>query len=122
MYSVPKKADQLNLSLSLSSCLHCILMSSFFVFFCKHAKSPVKDWQDLFVLMADVLIMISQCRCMRPPSQSYMEMHTAYGSESNMAANAGRVMRFHKQAKILKNSHEARPSIKNRITNLLTKV
>ena len=72
--------------------------------------------------MADVLIMTSQCGCTRPLSQSYIVMHMLFGNESNMAVDASGVVRFHQQAKIMKNTHEARPSIKNGMTNVLMEV
>ena len=72
------------------------------IFFCKHDKLPLKDRQEHHVLMANDLMMTSQCRCTRPLSQSYIAMHTLFGSESNMAVNAGRVVMFHQQVKLWK--------------------
>ena len=45
------------------------------IFFCKHNKSTPKDRQCHHVLVTDVMIMTSQCRCMRAISQSHIAKH-----------------------------------------------
>ena len=59
---------------------------------------------------------------MRGPSQLHIAMHTLFGNKSKMEVDNGLVARFHQQTKTLKNTYEARPSIKNRITNVLKEV
>ena len=45
------------------------------IFFRKHGKSTPYDRQDHHVLVADVVIMTSQCRCTRALSQSHVAKH-----------------------------------------------
>ena len=45
------------------------------IFFRKHGKSTPNDWQDRHVLVVDVVIMTSQCRCMRALSQLQVANH-----------------------------------------------
>ena len=45
------------------------------IFFRKHGKSTPNDRQDHHVLVADVVIMTSQCRCTRALSQSHVAKH-----------------------------------------------
>ena len=45
------------------------------VFIRKHGKSTPNDRQDHHVLVADVVIMTSQCRCTGALSQSYVAKH-----------------------------------------------
>ena len=45
------------------------------IFFRKHGKSTPNDREDLHVLVADVVIMTSLCRCTRALSQSHGAKH-----------------------------------------------
>ena len=45
------------------------------IFFHKHGKSTPNDRQDHHVLVVDVVIMTSQCRCTRSLSQSHVAKH-----------------------------------------------
>ena len=45
------------------------------IFFRKHGKSTPNDRQDHHVLVADVVIMTSQCRCTRALSQLHVANH-----------------------------------------------
>ena len=45
------------------------------IFFRKHGKSTPNDRQDHHVLVLDVVIMTSQCRCTRALSQSHVARH-----------------------------------------------
>ena len=45
------------------------------IFFRKHGKSTPNDRQDHHVLVADFVIMTSQCRCTRALSQSHVAKH-----------------------------------------------
>ena len=45
------------------------------IFFRKHGKSTPDDRQDHHVLVVDVVIMTSQCRCTRALSQSHVAKH-----------------------------------------------
>ena len=64
----------------------------------------------------------SQCRCMGSLGQSYAAMHTLFGIESIMAVDDDRVIGCHQQLKSSKSTHEARPSVKNHINNMLLEV
>ena len=45
------------------------------IFFRKHGKSTLNDREDHHVLVVDVVIMTSQCRCTRALSQSHIAKH-----------------------------------------------
>ena len=45
------------------------------IFIRKHGKLTPNDWQDHHVLVVDVVIMTSQCRCTRSLSQSHVAKH-----------------------------------------------
>ena len=45
------------------------------IFFRKHGKSTPNDREDHHVLVVDVVIMTSRCRCTRALSQSYVAKH-----------------------------------------------
>ena len=45
------------------------------IFFRKHDKSTPNDLQDHHILVVDVVIMTSQCRCTRALSQSHVAKH-----------------------------------------------
>ena len=45
------------------------------IFFRKHSKSTPNNREDHHVLVVDVVIMMSQCRCMRALSQSHVAKH-----------------------------------------------
>ena len=45
------------------------------IFFLKHGKSNHNDRHDQHVLVVDIVIMMSQCRCTRALSQSHITKH-----------------------------------------------
>ena len=98
------------------------------IFFCKHGKLTPNDRQDHHVLVVDVVIMMSQCRCTRALSQSDVAKHDNHlpampligsGTGCHFDAMAG-VWQNH-ISKNIKITFKLRPSIHNRITNLFTK-
>ena len=109
------------------------------IFLRKHDKSSLKSRQNRFVLMADVLIVTSQCRCTWVLSKSYIMMHHNTVTRDLSVSHILRCIRslamkaisrptpdmswgLISKQKRLKSTHGGRPSITNRITDLLTKV
>ena len=99
------------------------------IFFRKQGKSTPNDRQDHNVLVVDVVIMTSQCRCTRALSQSYVAKHDNHGpvtpligSGSGWHIDAMAAVRQNHIDTNIKITFKLMPSIHNRITNLFLKV
>ena len=99
------------------------------IFFRKHGKSTPNDRKDHHVLVVDVVIMTSQCRCTRALSQSHVAKHDNHVpvapligsglgvmSMNWVSCNGCRMAKSNRQN--IKIIFKLRPSIHNRIANL----
>ena len=70
---LPRIFRSLSLNLHTFYLIHIVFWWQ--IFFRKHGKSTPNDRQDHHVLVIDVVIMTSQCRCTRALSQSHVAKH-----------------------------------------------
>ena len=95
------------------------------IFFRKHGKSIPNDREDHHVLVVDVVIMTSQCRCTRALSQSHVAKHDNHVPVASLIGSGLGVMSMqwlpygkNHIGKNIKITFKLRPSIHNRIANL----
>ena len=98
------------------------------IFFSKHGKSTPDNRQDHNVLVVDVMIMMSQCRCTRALSESHVAKHDSHVPVtlligSGLALMSMQWLLYGKiiSAKKIEITFELMPSIHNRIANLFMK-
>ena len=98
------------------------------IFFRKHGNLTPNDPQDRHVLVLDVVLMTSQCRCTRALSQSHVAKHDNHvpvmpliGSGTGCHVNAMAAVWQNHLGKNIKITFELMPSIHNRIANLFMK-
>ena len=98
------------------------------IFFCEHGKSTPNDPQDHHVLVVDVVIMTSQCGCVRAFSQWHVAKHDNHvpvmlliGSGTDWHVNAMAAVWQNRICKNIKITFKLRPSIHNCIANLFRK-
>ena len=106
---------------------HLINIVFWWQIFCrKHGKLTPYDQQDHYVLVVEVGIMTSQCRCMRAFSQSHVTKHDNHMPVTPLIGSGLAVMSmaaiWHNHiGKNIKITFKLRPSIHNHITNLFAK-
>ena len=95
------------------------------IFFRKHSKWNPNDQEDHHVLVVDVVIMTSQCRCTRALSQSHVAKHDNHVPVTPLIGSGLGVMSMqwlpygnNHISKNIKITFKLRPSTHNRIANL----